>query len=133
MIALVRNHTDAIIAKLLAEVAGTEVTIGDGDAEGLKPPYMVVYSIQGGEMSGSLERPFEDADLVYQVTCVGETREQAEWVADRAMSLLEGFVVTDRNIALVSPEGGPGTRVDRDVDPPVFISTPRFTVKSTPA
>ena len=129
MTVLIRKHTDAVIAAL--EAAG--LTVGDADAEGLTPPYAVVYKIDGGEYEGSFENPYEDAELIYQVTCVGVTREQAEWVADKAMVLLNGLTVADRRIALVSPEGGPGTRPDRDVTPHVWYSTPRFRLKSTPS
>lgn len=128
-VADVRVHTDAVIAALEA----ANLTVGDADAEGLTPPYVVVYPIAGGEMFGSLDDPYEDADLLYQVTCVGRTREQAEAITNRAMALLNGFSVTGRSIALVSPEGTPGTRPDHDVDPPVFYSTPRFRIKTTPA
>lgn len=126
----VQLHTDALIAALQA--AG--LTVGDGDAEGLALPYAVVYSLPGGSMSGNLDDPYEDADLVYQVTCVAAKRREAEWLADKVIAtLVSGFSVTGRSIALVRPDGGPGTRPDYDSDPPVFISTPRFTIKSTAA
>lgn len=129
-VASIRTHSDAVIAAL----EGAGLTVGDGTADGLTVPYAVVYNISGGRMSGNLDDPFEDADLVYQVTCVGRTREQAEWVADKAtVTLVAGFSVAGRSIVLVTPEGGPGTRADRDVTPPVYFSTPRYTIKSTPA
>lgn len=128
-VASARLHTDAVIAAL--EAVG--LTVGDATAAGLTPPYAVVYKIEGGEFAGSLQDPFEDADLVYQVTSVGRTREQAEWVADKAMVLLDGVTVNGRSIALVSPDGGPGVRRDDDVSPPLFYATPRFRLKSTPS
>lgn len=128
-VAVIRDHTDAVIAALEA----TGLTVGDADANGLTAPYAVVYQIPGGRMYGSLDAPFDDAELVYQVTCVGTTREQAEWVTDKAMALLNGFSVTGRSVALVMPEGGPGIRRDDDVQPPMYYSTPRFTIKTTPS
>lgn len=128
MIASIREHTDGVIAAL----EGVGLTVGDGTAAGLTAPYAVVYNITGGDMSGTLENPYEDAELIYQVTCVGKTREQAEWVVDKAMVLVDGFEVEGRHIALVRPDGGPGTRPDYDVTPPLFFSTPRFTIYTTP-
>lgn len=128
-VASLRVHTDAIIAAL--ETAG--LTVGDADAAGLSAPYVVVYSIPGGRVSGTLANPHEDAEIVYQVTCVGSTREQAEWLADKSMTLLDGLSVAGRSIAFVDADGFPGTRRDTDVTPPVFVSTPRFTVTTTPA
>lgn len=124
---IVRVHTDAVIAAL--EAAG--LTVGDADAAGLAPPYAVVYHIND-TFSGTLEDAYEDADMVYQVTSVGTTREQAEWVQDKAMVLLGGFDVEGRFISNVRPDSGPGVRPDRDVTPHVFFSTPRFTIKTTP-
>lgn len=134
-LASIRDHTNAIVGVLkdLFEPFDMDVPVGRGSAEGLEVPYVVVYNIPGGGMSGSLENPFEDADLVYQVTCVGKNQEQAEWLVDQVMVLVEGFEVEGRSIALVTPDGGPGVRPDKDETPPVFFSTPRFTVKSTPA
>lgn len=122
-----RRHTDGVIAAL--EAAG--LTVGDGEAEGA-PPYVVVHSIPGGSAFGSLEEPHEDAELVYQVTCVGTTREQAEWLADRSMVLLDGVTVADRSIAFVELDTLPGSRRDTSVTPEVWLSTPRFRLKSTP-
>lgn len=128
MIANLREHTDAVIAAL--EAAG--LTVYDGVAPATPATkYAVVHHIND-EFSGTLEEPFEDARLVYQVTCVATTREQVEWVMDRVMVLLNGFEVDGRHIAFVRPDGGPGIRWDPDVTPAVFYATPRFTVTSTP-
>lgn len=128
MVANLREHTDAVIAAL--ETAG--LTVYDGVAPATPgTKYAVVHHIND-EFSGTLAQPFEDARLVYQVTCVATTREQVEWVMDKAMVLLDGFEVDGRHIAFVRPDGGPGIRWDADVTPPVFYATPRFTVISTP-
>lgn len=129
--ALIREHTKGVVAAL--EEAGLEV--GDGVApDGELTKYAVVYHIPGGRISGTLDEPAEDAELIYQVTCVGTTTTQAEWVADQAIqALLSGVTVPDRRIARVILQGGPGTRRDDDAKPPMFYTTPRFTLKSTPA
>lgn len=128
MIPSLRDHTDAVIATLAA--AG--LTVYDGKAPDTVPTkYAVVHHIND-EFFGTLANPFEDAELVYQVTCVANTREQVEWVMDKAMTLLDGFEVAGRNIAFVRPDGGPGIRWDNDVTPAVFYATPRFTITTTP-
>lgn len=129
MIPVLRNHTDAVIETL--EEAG--LTVYDGKAPQTVPDHYAVVHHINDEFFGTLENPFEDANLVYQVTCVATTREQVEWVMDKAMILLDGFEVEGRHIAFVRPDGGPGIRWDADVNPPVFYATPRFTIKTTPA
>ncbi len=124
-----RKHTDSVIGLL----RGAGLTVGDAEAQNLTPPYVVVYSLPGGRSYGTLANPHEDADIDYQVTCVGTTREQAEWLVDRATALLNGFSVANRSITFVSLDGFPGIRRDDDLTPPVFFGTPRFTVTTTPA
>lgn len=132
-IAALRPHTDAVITAV--ETIGKPV--GDADAEGLTAPYYVVYPIPGGRRGGTLANPHEDSDIVYQVTCVGETREQTEWLLDEVTEALLGWggsgAVPGRSITFVDISDHPGVRPDRSVTPPVYFATPRFTISSRPA
>lgn len=126
---LVREHTDAVIDML----EGLSLTVGDGEApKDADPPYLTVYAISGGSRRGPLARPSDDADLIYQVSCTGVSRQQAEWLADRAQALLGGLDVPGRRILHISLESHGGVQRDDDIDPPVFTSTPRFRIISTP-
>lgn len=131
---LFRDHTAAVVAALDA-VAG--LVVGRGEmptlAAGADKKYCVVYSIPGGRLSGSLEDAEEDGELVYQVTCVGETNDQAEWVVDKVMALLDGIgPVQGRVIPRVALESMPGVFRDESIDPPLFVATPRFRIFTTP-
>ena len=127
---VVRAHTDGVIAALEAQ----GLTVGDAVApEDVGPPYVVVYPIAGGGLSGSLADPNEDGTLIFQVTCVGASREQAEWLADKAMALLDGFSISGRSIARVSLDLQGGIQRDDASTPPVFYASPRFRVMTTPA
>lgn len=127
---IVREHTDAVIAALQA----TGLTVGDSQAPAGAPPYGVVYPISGGDSYGTLGDRNGDAELVYQVTCVGSSRKQAEWVADKALGLLAGFAApTGRSVPLVALESMPGIQRDDEKSPPLFYATPRFRVFSTPS
>lgn len=129
MVASLRTHTDAVIAAL----EGFGLTVGDASGEGLTSPFCVVYPIPGGATNGSLEDPNADAELIYQSTCVGKSREQAEWVADKTLLLLSGFSVTGRVVTQIELEDFGGVSRDDDVQPPLWYGTPRFRVYSTPA
>lgn len=141
-VASLRTHTDAILTKLVA----TTIAVGDGikpanagwlgmPGEDLFEPYMVLYPLTP-EFDGSLADD-DDADIEYQVTCVGETREQAEWVADAAIAALVRQTVTIAGRAMRAPirlvAGSAGARRDDDVLPSVFYATPRFSLYTTPA
>jgi hypothetical protein len=125
---VVREHTDAVIAAL----ATAGLTVGDAEAPDGDPPYVVVYRIFDRRM-GTLEGPDDDATITYQVTCVGTSRKQAEWLADEVGdALAAGLTVTGRTIPRIAPEAGSGTVMrDDDVTPPLFYVTPRYRVMST--
>lgn len=132
-----RAHTDAVIAAL--EAAG--LVVGDAEAptdvDPREDPYVVVYPIAGRESfgtsrSGSLEEPFEDAELVYQVTCAGGSRKEVEWLADKVEVLLDGVTVAGRRIHVV-PEMNPGVTRTSNETPPIFEATPRYRLMSTPS
>ena len=128
--------------RLLADAVWTQAKAGGrriGDARtpsNNTRPYAVLWPLFATEFDGSLGEPDEDAWYRYQVTCVGDTREQAQGLADELMVLMRaknkyvwtGFVAKPVLIEDVLP-------VDRDddVQPPVFYQS--FTVKTfvTPA
>lgn len=144
-LAATRTHTDAVLAALEA----TTVLVGDADpkppgygwqgtpGQSVFVPYMVLYPIPGGTFDGSIGDPNDDAQLLYQVTCVGSTRTQCEWVLDKALGALVGQspVIAGRSLmrSIESDMAGGGVRRDDTVQPAVFISTPRFRLWTTPA
>jgi hypothetical protein len=152
-IASTRAHGDAIIARLTAAAAGTSVLIGDAEKPGTRTedtrvagwtdaygqsvfvPYIIVYPLTA-EFDGPLGDPDADAEFAWQCTCVGSTREQAQGIEDLAIEAFVGqtLTVTGRSVRRIRLEdGGGGVRPDESVQPPLYISTPRFAAYSTPA
>jgi hypothetical protein len=131
-----RDHTDAVIARLeeldlLVGDAKKPEGAGDQD-DGSFVKYAVVYPIAGGTSSGTLGDLHGDAELIYQVTCVGKSREQAQWVADAALGLLDGLSVPERHIPFIALDIPPGIERDDKQTPPLFIAAPRFRIITTP-
>lgn len=141
-----RLHTDAVVAALrdaglTVFDAGPPLSSDEGwgwkGAPGQSDfaPYTIVYPLEGGIYGGTLGDPDDDASLIWQVTCVGGTRQQCEWVVDQTMRALVGptLEVEGRWVSRVWADmAGGGVRRDDTVQPPVFISTPRFRVESSP-
>jgi hypothetical protein len=124
--------TNALISML---ATATSRPCGDHQSPpgaNLAQGYTYVYAIDGGSFDGPpLWSPESDATLVYQVTSVGQNREQAEWLADRvrltmtsrlpdggfqvAFPVLAGMSVIHRSPDGTSPgvipEGPPESRV----------------------
>lgn len=79
--------TSALVDMLAAT---TRHPAGDGDASftGDEHPYTVVDALPGGVPGGHVGAPDTVADVVWQVTAVGETRAQAEGLMDRARTAI---------------------------------------------
>lgn len=141
-VASLREHTNAVLATLQA----TNVLVGDAvkpsgagwtnnNPAGVFTPYMVLHRLLG-TFDGPIAAPDVDAELEYQVTCVGATRDQAEWVADKAITALVGQTVAAASRSLLQriylTDAGMSRR-DDTVQPPVFYATPRFLIYTTPS
>lgn len=129
-----------ITAALLAHLAtGTGRPVGDAavlDAPSL--PYSVLYPLTDGTVYGSMGSPADEASYGYQVTSVGGTREQAEWIADLVRKTMFSGPIsvpadptdpfTDSYIVGVSPLGSAGgaERVGT-----VWQSAERFSVEAS--
>lgn len=55
-----------------------------------KPPYAIVYGIDGGDFYGTLDSPESCATQIVQVTYVAKTGRDAALVADKGRSILFG-------------------------------------------
>lgn len=132
----IEAHTNAVISTL----EGFGLIVGDAEAPANKEEllaqgkgYVVVYQVPGGTSSGNLDNPSADAVYIYQVTCVGTRRVQADWLADKVSGLLQANLsVPGRYIPTIKVNMHGGARRDDTVTPPVFLSTPRFRIASTP-
>lgn len=124
-------------AALLTHLATTGLAVGDAVApDDSTRPYLVLYRIGDFDITGPLRGGSEDAIPQYQVTAVGDTREQAEWAQTKARTAM---TATDPT----SPAGyrmyrprlspGPGTTRDNGFDPPLFYAVDSYRFNVTPA
>jgi len=124
-----RIHTDAVIAAL--EDAG--LTVGDAEAPSSPPPYVVVYPILGGAIYGVMLKPHREAELLYQVTCVGLDRQQAEWLQDKARAaLLGGLTVTGYQADHVVPDLVGGVTREDEGATTLFVAREQYRIFTTP-
>jgi hypothetical protein len=138
---------------VLRTTVGVVVSTLDADAayaayRGVGPPdpltaapYWVVYGGMG-QTDGPVAAPWADLSPEVQVTSVGKTAEQAEWMADRAFTLLIGPALSSPSgrawARPLAPVGHVLTRpVERDDDfgpsTPLFYVAAIYDLPTTPA
>lgn len=113
----------------------------DGALEGVQnrtgPDYMVVWPISGLR-DGSLEDPFADVDLVYQISCTGRDGDGVRWLVDHIAPALAALTIPGRSVMQVTPDDDGAVRLDQDIRPEldgpgVNVATPRYRISTTPA
>lgn len=117
-------HAKAILERLNT----TDLVVGDHKAPkspdgAVVAPCVVLYLRPGGQQSGALDQPEQDAWLPFQLTCVGKMAAQAMWVADVAHTALTSspLAVTGRSVArLRRTVFGSSAQRDDDTSPPLF-------------
>ena len=95
------------------------------------PDYLILYPLNTGR-DGGLADPYDEAELIYQVTVVGRTAAGVRWLVDQIEPALLGVSITGRSVAWVQPDDDSGVRPDFDTKPPVLVATPRFRIKTVP-
>jgi hypothetical protein len=85
-------------------------------------------------LDGTLARPSDDVDGVWQITSVAPTRHGAQFVADRARTALldTGIAVTGRGVFQILFDGGGGVNRDDTDNPALFYAVERFRITTTP-
>ena len=118
----------AIITRLSSE---TGKNIGRVEAPSDRTtPYAVVYPITEFGDGTSLGDAHETVVYEFQVSCVGDTAEQAEWMVNQVRTALLGWTptVSGRSFNPVEKSGQLGTTRDDSVQPPVFTAADTYTV-----
>lgn len=134
---LLEDHT----AALLTVLATAPFPVGDGeaprdvDAAEIDPPYAVLYPIPGGRFDGPLSDSQADVTLQYQITAVGETRQQTQVIIDICRGLMKKANVTVpsrrvRDLKHLTPSAG--VMRDDDLPDPLFYGYDRYELDTTP-
>lgn len=124
-----RLQTNAIIARLEDQ---TTRPVGDAQAPAdTTRPYTVVYSLDDDPGEASQTDPHMVANPAFQVTSVGDTRDQAQWMQKQARDALLGWVPIVTGYRSGPVEGLLSGRIQRDpdIEPPLFSAVDRFTFR----
>lgn len=83
---LLSPHVAAVVDLL----DGGGLTVGDHAAPDADLPYVVVYLIPGGSVTGTAAEPSTGAELIFQTTSVGRLAAEALDLDDQVTALLDG-------------------------------------------
>ena len=117
-----RLLTDAVLTRL---EAATSKAVGDGQAPGdTTLPYSVLYPLDDEDRDGDMIDTQRTSWFDFQVTCVGDTRVQAEWLADQLRTSMLAADLTPTGFRMYPFERVVTnvTERDDDVQPPVFYT-----------
>jgi hypothetical protein len=107
--------------------------VGQAISPGVAPPYMVLYPSSDAGTEGSLADPHRIVIQTFQVTCVGDSMMEAQWMQHKARGVLIGHRPSVSGWKTESITLDFGSGVFRDPDGPVFYTTDRFAVFTTPS
>ena len=127
-----RLLTNSVLAVL---VAGGD-RIGDAQAPtDSSRPYAVLYPLFVTDRDGPQSDDTADGWYEFQVTSVGDTRMQAEWMRDRTTAAMKAgsFPVTGFATGPVKPTNDVGVERDDDVQPPIYYSHQLLQIFVTPS
>lgn len=132
-----RTLTGGVIAAL--EAGG--LTVGDGVAkrftgsgwEDLTAPFAIVYPISGISEGPAGRGRNDDAVSTVQVTYVGVTREQAEWLRDKGRTALAAGVTVDGRHVFLTDLEDQGVRRNDALPTPEFYAVDRYPLWHTPS
>ncbi len=129
----IRQHVDAVAALLTAAGLPTTIAEASDDAE---PPFVVLWPTPGLTHAVTLNSPNSDVTLDFQMTCVGETAEQALWTHDKARAAIDRVTptVSGRSARPIFSEFQPQpVRRDDAVNPPLFVAISEWSLRTSPS
>ena len=115
---------------LIEELENIGVAVGDGEQpdgvgwagapdQSVFTPWCVVHPLLGGWVDGTLGEPHADPQILYQISCYGATREQAQWVVDLIHPAALALRPADVKVIHADVDMLGGARRDDTAPPPV--------------
>jgi hypothetical protein len=134
-----RPHSSAFLAaaRALWPNSVTGARVGDAIAPAdTTLPYAIAYPLGSATFDGSLDTADLDGDAwpLWQITSVGGTREQAEFLRDKFRALLGTYLtVAGRRVGPIRLDDEQAVQIDKDVTPHLFYAVDRLRLYSTPS
>lgn len=127
--------THALTDALLVALRAAHSRVGDAVAPAdITLPYAVLYPAGLGATEGPVSNRNADARPLYQLTCVGGDRRQAEWLSDKLRPVaLTAPTVSGWNVAEPAVETSQPVRRDDSTSPPLFYTADQIRYYVTPS
>lgn len=130
-VATTRAETEALLAALRVVHSRVGDAVAPADTTF---PYAVLYPAGSGSLSGPVSDANADSSSLFQITCVGITRVQAQWLADKLRPVALGpLTITGRKVMQSYLETSQPVRRDDSSSPPLFYTADVVRIPTTPA
>lgn len=126
--------TRPVLAAVRGLLAGAGLTVLDGGVGDPVAPCVVLWPEPGTPQASSLGDPVDALEVSWTTVAVGETTDQAMWVADRVTTTLTRATVTvagRTSHPITMDYAGPVSR-DDDLTPPLMFAATRWRLLNTP-
>lgn len=121
------HETEPLYAAITTLLDGTGNDVGQGiRPPGATAPYLVLYPLPDFGTEGGLSDPHQVSVQLFQVTCVGDTMDEAQWMQAQVRTALLGVIPAFSGATPIELDNGSG--VTRDDDGVVFYTTDRFRI-----
>lgn len=95
-LAVPKPHADGVLTAL--RTLEPKITVGDGERPATTPS-ATLDDIGGGGFDGPVADSQADAEVPFQVRCVGYSADEARWVAGKVMAAAVNTTVTGRELS----------------------------------
>ena len=135
MVTVVQSKPHAVGVLTALRTLEPGIAVGDG-VRPAATPSCVLDDIGGGALDGPVSDSQADAEVPFQVRCIGRSAEEARWVADKVRAAVVNVTVAGRVMSRPVEFDGPGGQLNRDDDaasPSLYGYQIRFRLHTTPA
>lgn len=131
---MILAHTNAVLSLLRADATLAGIVF-QGVVTNRPARYVTVYTNNGPREVSRLTGPQSAVTFTYIVHSVGQTPEQAQWVAEKVYLQLVDAVpnVPGRVVSPIRSVSSLSVQIDRDIDPPLWYCVDEFDLHTEPA
>ena len=114
------HFVDELVSEIMS-MTDIPIEVGDRDND---PPTMILFPLDNVWWFFQMDDSFTEANMMFQLTCVGVSWQQSVWLCEQAMDVI--LSIETENIKRIRPHTTPQPQLDDAVTPPVWFAPTRW-------